>query len=72
MFIFFILKFEGTPCAVRVARTVWSGGKDGDYIKVLPITIGQNLGRIESAFAWLDVQYRQFPYIHHRRGKRLL
>ena len=31
--------FDGTPCAVKVARTVWSGGKDGDYFKVLPIAI---------------------------------
>lgn len=30
---------DGTPCAVKVARTVWSGGKLGDYLKGLPITI---------------------------------
>ncbi|MBB6447998.1 hypothetical protein HNR53_004724, partial [Bacillus benzoevorans] len=24
---------------MKVARTVWSRGKDGDYIKVLPIAI---------------------------------
>lgn len=30
---------DGTPCAVKVARTVWSGGKDGDNFKILPITI---------------------------------
>ena len=30
---------DGTPCAVKVARTVWSGGKAGDYIKGLPIAI---------------------------------
>lgn len=30
---------DGTPCAVKVARTVWTGGKDGDIIKVLPIGI---------------------------------
>ena len=24
---------------MKVARTVWSGGKDGDNIKILPITI---------------------------------
>ncbi|PFV97528.1 hypothetical protein COL22_30235, partial [Bacillus thuringiensis] len=29
----------GTPNAVKVARWVWSRGKDGDYIKVLPIAI---------------------------------
>ena len=27
---------EGT---VKVARTVWTGGKDGDNIKLLPISI---------------------------------
>ena len=30
---------DGTPCTVKVVCTVWSGGKDGDYFKVLPITI---------------------------------
>jgi hypothetical protein len=30
---------DGTPCAVKVACTVWVRGKDGDYIKVLPIDI---------------------------------
>ncbi|WP_330393723.1 hypothetical protein, partial [Clostridioides difficile] len=33
-------KIDGTPCAVKVARTVWSGGKLGDYLKELPIAIG--------------------------------
>jgi len=32
-------EFDGTPCAVKVARTVWSGGKSGDYFKGLPIAI---------------------------------
>jgi len=30
---------DGTPCAVKIACTVWSGGKAGDYFKGLPITI---------------------------------
>lgn len=30
---------DGTPYAVKAARTVWSGGKDGDNFKLLPITI---------------------------------
>ena len=30
---------DGTPCTVKVVCTVWSGGKDGDDFKVLPITI---------------------------------
>ncbi|EOF89613.1 hypothetical protein SKG_02699, partial [Enterococcus faecium EnGen0166] len=33
---------DGTPCAVKVARTVWTGGKDGDNIKLLPIGIASN------------------------------
>ena len=33
---------DGTPCAVKVARTVWGGGKLRDYFKELPITIGHN------------------------------
>ena len=30
---------DGTPCAGKLARTVWSGGKVRDNIKDLPITI---------------------------------
>ncbi len=30
---------EGTPCAMKVACTVWTGGKVGDSIKYLPISI---------------------------------
>jgi hypothetical protein len=30
---------DGTPYAVKVASTVWSGGKLSDYFKELPITI---------------------------------
>lgn len=33
------LYFDGTPCAIKVARTVWGGGKARDNIKGLPITI---------------------------------
>ena len=33
------VEFDGTPCAVKAACTVWSGGKSGDYIKGLPIAI---------------------------------
>lgn len=29
---------DGTLYAVKAARTVWSGGKDGDNFKLLPIT----------------------------------
>ena len=30
---------DGKPCAVKVACTVWIGGKSGDCIKGLPINI---------------------------------
>ena len=30
---------DGKPYAVKVARTVWVGGKSGDNIKRLPIDI---------------------------------
>ena len=36
------MAIDGTPCAVKVARTVWSGGKSGDNTKGLPIAI-QNI-----------------------------
>ena len=32
---------DGTPDAVKVACPVWSGGKGGDTIKALPITISR-------------------------------
>ena len=32
--------FDGTPYEVKVSCTVWAGGKDGDNIKILPISIG--------------------------------
>ena len=31
---------DGTPYEGKLSRTVWSGGKSGDYFKGLPITIG--------------------------------
>ena len=30
---------DGTPCEVKVSCTVWTGGKVGDSIKDLPISI---------------------------------
>jgi len=33
------MKIDGTPYEVKASRTVWSGGKVGDYIKDLPIVI---------------------------------
>lgn len=34
-----LVDIDGTPYAVKVACTVWSWGKSGDYIKGLPIAI---------------------------------
>lgn len=31
--------FDGTPCAGKLACTVWGGGKLGDNFKGLPITM---------------------------------
>ena len=33
---------DGKPCDGKLSRTVWSGGKLGDYIKELPIAISQD------------------------------
>ena len=35
---------DGTPCAVKVACTVWHWGKSGDNIKTLPIVIVSPIG----------------------------
>lgn len=40
-----LVNFDGTPYAVKVARTVWSGGKSGDCIKGLPIAIIRRMRR---------------------------
>ena len=42
-------QLDGTPCAVKVACTVWSGGKCRDNIKVLPITISGRKGNSGSS-----------------------
>lgn len=34
---------DGTPDAVKVACPVWSGGKSGDNLKGLPITISREI-----------------------------
>ena len=38
-----IKTIDGAPDAVKVACPVWSGGKDGDNFKVLPITISRRV-----------------------------
>ena len=40
---------DGARYAMKVARTVWSRGKDGDRIKVLPMTI---TGYADSSRTW--------------------
>ena len=42
------VEFDGTPCAVKAACTVWSGGKSGDYIKGLPIAIRREVAGHET------------------------
>ena len=37
---------DGTPDEVKVSCPVWRGGKSGDNLKGLPITIGQPLRRL--------------------------
>jgi len=34
---------DGTPCAVKIACTVWNGGKGRDNFKALPIIIGRGV-----------------------------
>ena len=41
--------FDGTPCEVKAACTVWSGGKSGDDFKGLPITIRLEVAGHEAA-----------------------
>ena len=48
-------QFDGTPCAVKVARTVWAGGKVRDNIKDLPISIENMEYHVQSYFkTWLS------------------
>ena len=42
-------KLDGTPNAGKLARSVWSRGKAGDYIKCLPIAT-DSPGRIIAFF----------------------
>lgn len=39
---------DGTPCARKLACTVWSGGKARDNIKGLPIAIAGHADRAGS------------------------
>ena len=55
------VEFDGTPCAVKAACTVWSGGKSGDYIKGLPIAIRREVAGHET----VDGGRRRCPYRHY-------
>ena len=55
------VEFDGTPCAVKAACTVWSGGKSGDYIKGLPIAIRCQVSGHETAHG----RRRRCPDRHH-------
>ena len=37
---------DGTPYEGKLSRTVWSGGKFGDNLKELPITIQKNMDSV--------------------------
>ena len=39
---------DGTPDEVKVSCPVWRGGKSGDNLKGLPITIGHHLRRLRT------------------------
>ena len=39
---------DGTPDEVKVSCPVWRGGKFGDNVKGLPITIGHHLRRLRT------------------------
>ena len=39
---------DGTPDEVKVSCPVWRGGKSGDNLKGLPITIGHHLRRLRA------------------------
>ena len=63
--------YDGTPCEVKVSRTVWSGGKGSDNIKALPITIGgegdsQKAGIVgSSGYAFLRKKENLLLWFYH-------
>ena len=65
-------EFDGTPCAVKAARTVWSRGKVGDYIKGLPMAIRQQESGYEAAHGWRRCRAgRHYPDSSAERPVRL-
>ena len=58
---------DGTPDAVKVARPVWSGGKGGDNIKALPITISGEpvpAGNLQVCLDGSKTKSEKFPHGH--------
>ncbi|MEY9980596.1 hypothetical protein ABH968_005594, partial [Lysinibacillus sp. RC79] len=49
----------GTPYAVKVARTVWTGGKAGDNFKGLPICMNKDDVIIKGKFTLYTLKYRK-------------
>lgn len=41
---------DGTPDEVKLSCPVWRGGKSGDNLKGLPITIAYHCGRVCTVF----------------------
>ena len=64
-------KFDGTPCAVKAARTVWSRGKAGDHIKCLPMAIWCQISGHEAVDGELDVIKKRKGKAQSRRNRRL-
>ncbi len=54
-----LMYFDGAPCAVKAACTVLGGGKSGDGIKGLPIAIGRQEPRNETAHGEIDVNKKR-------------
>ena len=58
-------KNDGTPYALKGARTVGSGGKGGDYLKALPITI-----RLGAAINARDLRCRSVKILRYLKSGR--
>lgn len=65
---------DGTPDEVKVSCPVWRGGKSGDNVKGLPITIGHHLRRIlppeqDGGGAFLSVGKQDRPLRFRQSGQ---
>ena len=65
-------EFDGTPCAVKAARTVWSRGKASDCIKGLPMAIRLQESGHETVDGWRRCRSgRHHPHPPAERSVRL-